>query len=87
MKTSITSVMRMAILLAIFGIGFLGIVSAPADNDPAWMETLLISKAIGAFAFALGFKLFDRWSKNDKWIKAIDEENRKADEAPNPMRL
>ena len=78
------SVGRSTALVAIFGIALLGLMAEPLDDSRWWFEQFFISKAIAASGFFAFWKLYNRWSKSDKWLKAYNDSCNKALEAPNP---
>lgn len=84
-KQGAMSVMRIGCLLVIFGVALLALMGNPLDDDPWWFEKFLISKTIAAAGFYISFRLYDRWKKIDKWIKAYDKSCEEALEAPNPL--
>lgn len=83
----IVSASRIAILLVIFGIAFCGLMAEPLDDSNYWLEEIYASKALAVVGFYCYWKLYRRWSKTDKWIKAYDESCDEALDAPNPMYL
>ena len=78
------SVGRSTALVAIFGITLLGLMAEPLDDSRWWFEQFFISKVIAAAGFFAFWKLHNRWSKTDKWLKAYNDSCDKALEAPNP---
>lgn len=75
---------RALLLFVIFGIALLGLMVEPLDNSRWWFEQFFISKAIAAAGFFAFWKLYNYWSKTDKWLKAYNDSCDKALEAPNP---
>lgn len=70
---------RYYVLMVLGGISLIGIMSVPEESHPDWFMALIISKAVG---FATGyafFKLFEKWSKEnrtpelDKLMKEEDD--------------
>lgn len=83
-KQATISAARILLLCAIFGIALLGLMAEPLDDSRWWFEQFFISKAIAATGFLAFWKLYNRWSKTDKWLKAYNDSCDKALEAPNP---
>lgn len=81
----VKSVGRSTALVAIFGIALMGLMAEPNEDSNWWFMQFFASKAIAAAGFLAFWKLYNRWSKTDKWIKAYDESCNKALEAPNPL--
>lgn len=79
------SAIRIAALLVVFGIALVALMGNPLDNDSWWLEKFFVGKTIAAGGFYIYFRLYNRWSKTDKWIKAYDKSCEKALEAPNPL--
>ena len=69
------SLIRIAILLALFSAGLLGMLSIPMDASPRWYSDLILSKAIGCLSLLAFAKLYARWRKTDRWIRAYDRWN------------
>lgn len=83
-KQATISAGRILLLCAIFGISLIGIMAEPLDDSLWWIEEFIISKGIAAAGFFTFWKLYNRWSKTDKWLKAYNDRSDKALEAPNP---
>lgn len=79
------SIGRITALIAIFGIDFIGLMAEPYEDSNWWFEQFFVSKAIAAAGFFAFWKLYQRWSKSDRWLKAYNECCDKALEAPNPL--
>lgn len=84
-KQATISAGRILLLCAIFGIALIGLMAEPYEDSNWWFMQFFASKAIAAAGFLAFWKLYNRWSKTDKWIKAYDESCNKALEAPNPL--
>ena len=67
MKT-IKSIIRIAILLALFSATVYLIFSQPDDYSQSWMDEFIISKVSGAIC-AIAFAMLYRIWKSDKWIR------------------
>lgn len=73
MTAKITSIIRIAILLSLSMVCFLGILSEPEAEDLGiWTLGFLLSKGIGFLAGYATYRLYMVWSKTDKWIAAYD---------------
>lgn len=83
-KQATISAGRILLLCAIFGAALMGLMAEPAEDSRWWLELMLASKAAAAAGFAAFWRLYSRWSKTDKWIKAYDEDCEKALDTPNP---
>ena len=83
-KQATISACLILLLCAIFGIALICLMAEPFDDSRWWFEQLFISKAIAAAGFFAFWKLYNRWSKTDKWMKAYNKWCNKALEAPNP---
>lgn len=81
----IASASRIALLLVIFSVALCGLMAEPFEDSNYWMEEFFISKALAAVGFFCYWKLYNRWRKTDKWIKAYDDSCNKALDNPNPM--
>lgn len=68
-----TSILRIATLVALFGLGLVGIMGAPEDNTPYWFLALVLTKVLGLAALAGSFGLYERWNKVDAWLMAYDK--------------
>lgn len=79
-KQATISTGRALLLLVIFGIALGALLAAQPDNSRWWLGFLIIAVA-GFFAF---WKLYARWCKTDKWLKAYNDSCEKVLEAPNP---
>lgn len=66
-------IIRIAILITFFAVGMLGIFSMPMDDSQTWYSDLFFSKILGAASSWIFAKLYERWKKSDKWIKAYDK--------------
>lgn len=84
MKTT-RSAMRIAILLAAFGIGLIGLMAKPIDDSPLWLELFVASKAAAAGAFYAFWRLYERWKRTDKWVGKYDKACSAEDDRPNPL--
>lgn len=80
------SITRIAILFALFSLGFIFVVGEEADEGLSnFFLHLIIDKAIGvACLFYMG-RLYKRWAKVDPWLKAYDKMCDEVMEAPNPV--
>lgn len=83
-KQATISAGRILLLFVIFGIALGALMADPLDESRWWFEQFLISKAIAAAGFYVFWKLYNRWSKTDKWLKTYNDSCDKALEAPNP---
>lgn len=83
-KQATISAGRILLLFVIFVIAIGALIAEPLDDSRWWLEQFFISKAIAAAGFFTFWKLYNRWSKTDKWLKAYNESCDKALEAPNP---
>lgn len=84
-KQTAVSVWRALLLFAIFGVAFIGLMAEPLDTSDRWLTQLLISKAIAVAGFAAFGKLYGRWCRTDKWLKAYNDSCDKAIEARNHL--
>lgn len=84
-KQAAISTGRTLLLFVIFGIATIALMAEPYDNSNWWMEQFFASKVIAAAGFMVFWRLYARWSKTDKWIKAYNESCDKALEAENPL--
>lgn len=75
---------RSLLLFAIFVIAIGALLAEPLDDSHWWFEQFFISKVIAAAGFLTFRKLYNRWSKTDKWLKAYNDSCDKAPETPNP---
>lgn len=83
-KQATISAGRILLLCAIFGTALGALIAEPLSDNRWWIEQFFISKAIAAAGFLAFWKLYSRWSKTDKWLKAYNDSCDKALEAPNP---
>lgn len=79
------STLRSLALLIVSGAAFIFLFGMPDDDSKWWMEIFIASKVASAIAFYITAKLYKRWSKTDKWIKAYDEYCNKGLDTPNPL--
>lgn len=84
-KQAATSTSRILLLFVIFGIATMALMGEPLEDSSWWFEQFIASKAIAAVGFIIFWRLYARWSKTDKWIKAYNDSCDKALEAKNPM--
>lgn len=84
-KQATISAGRALLLFATFSLGLGALMAEPLDNSPWWFELFFISKAIAAGSFLAFWKLYNRWSNIDQWLKAYNESCDEACEMPNPM--
>lgn len=84
-KQTAVSAWRALLLFAIFGVAFIGLMAEPLDTSDRWLTQLLISKAIAVAGFAAFGKLYGRWCRTDKWLKAYNDSCDKALEARNHL--
>ena len=64
--TSARLIIQTIILTCLFAVGVYLIFCTPEDTDPAWLRTLLISKAAGAASVYGYYRLYCRWMKEEK---------------------
>lgn len=83
-KQATISAGRILLLCAILGIALIGFMTNPLDDSRWWFEIFFISKAIAAIGLFAFWKLYNRWSKTDKWLKVYNNSCNKALEATNP---
>ena len=82
------STIRISILIALSLVAVVGIFSEPtAEADGAWFLDFFLSKGIGTAACYGVYKLYTKWSKTDKWLKAYDKMCSEVCDAPSPMHL
>ena len=81
------SAMRLLTLFGLFSIALIALMGEPDVKSQWWWEQFIISKAIAAAGFYAFGKLYNRWSKTDKWLIAYNKSCDEALEAENPMQL
>lgn len=81
------SICRIAALGAIFGIALIGLMTEPNEDSNWWFEQFFASKAIAVAGFLAFWKLYNRWSKSDKWLRAYNAACNKVLEARSPCYL
>lgn len=67
----IKSCIRVAILILLFVVAYIGILSTPIKTS-SWLFDLLWSKGLGILAAWGIYKLYPRWAETDKWVSAYD---------------
>lgn len=70
------SIIKIAILVALgFIVVFFGLMSEPLDelSNAAWFGVFFWTKGLAALAGYGLYKLYPRWSKNDKLIAAYEK--------------
>lgn len=65
------SLLRVAVLLAIFTAGMCCIFALPTADSPLWVTTFLLSKAAGAACISIFARLHARWSRVDPLVASI----------------
>lgn len=83
-KQTAISAGHILLLFVTFGIGLGALMAEPLEDSRWWFALFLISKTIAAAGFFAFWKLYSRWSKTDKWLKAYNDNCDKALEASNP---
>lgn len=76
------SIVRIAILLALFGFGVLFLLGE--ENKDCSFFQIIIDKALALAALWYAGRLYKRWAKSDKWIRAYDKKCDEVMDAPNP---
>lgn len=85
-KETAKSAAKSLILFALAAISIICLMAGlEEDGSDWWFAVLVGSKVISVGAFWASIKLYDRWSKTDKWLMAYDRECKRTDEAINPM--
>lgn len=79
------SILRISVLIVLSTVAALCIFSEPLEDSTTWFSDFFFTKSLGfGAAYAVG-KLYKRWSKTDKAVKAYDKWCEKNTDAPNPM--
>lgn len=85
-KETAKSAAKSLILFALVVISIICLMAGLEEEEGyGWFVVLIGSKIIAVAAFWASIKLYDRWSKTDKWLMAYDRECKATDEAINPM--
>lgn len=69
------SLIRVLLLLSLFTVGFLCLFAIPVDDSETWYSDLILSKGVAAVCFWSFGKLYERWKKTDRWVRAYDRWN------------
>ncbi len=76
--STLVSLARCATILALCSVAFVSLVAEPIDSAPYWFTIFFGSKVVAvASGYAL-FRLYSRWSKTDKWVRALLESSDKS---------
>lgn len=86
-KQSTISACRALLLIVIFGIALGALMAEPLDDSRWWFEQFFISKTIAIAGIVAFWKLYNHWSKTDKWLKAYNDSCDKALEVLNPCNI
>lgn len=73
--STLKSIIRTLILLALFTAGLLSLFAIPMDDSTTWYSDLLISKAMAPVCLWSFGNLYERWKKTDRWVRAYDKWN------------
>lgn len=65
------SIIRIAILFAIFGFGMAFLLDG--DSECSSIFQIIISKALALAALWYATRLYKRWAKSDNWLRAYDK--------------
>lgn len=85
MNKKIVSLIRIAILLAIFTFAAILFFGEESGSDVFTVLLALVNKLLAAVLFCFGQRLYSRWSLLDPWLKADARRCKEVAEAPNPM--